>query len=106
MKNFFLKVKAFFVKKEGGERSFLTKQAIAIIAGLLAVAIILPIYEINIRMACVAKLDGYAVGFAFIAVGSIVYFAEICLCLNNNAPRNSFVCFVNEDLAEHIFGNS
>ena len=49
MKNFFLKVKAFFVKKEGGERSFLTKQAIAIIAGLLAVAIILPIYFIWIK---------------------------------------------------------
>ena len=40
MKNFFAKVKAFFVKKDGGDRSLLTKQAIAIIACLVVIAII------------------------------------------------------------------
>lgn len=49
MKNFFAKVKAFFVKKENGDRSLLTKQAIAIIACLVAIAIILPVYFIWIK---------------------------------------------------------
>ncbi len=49
MKNFFAKVKAFFVKKDGGDRSLLTKQAIAIIACLVVIAIILPVYFIWIK---------------------------------------------------------
>ena len=51
MKSFFSKVKSFFVKKNGEDRSVLTKQSIAIIVGLLVLAIVLAAYFIWIKPA-------------------------------------------------------
>ena len=51
MKSFFSKVQAFFVKKNGEDRSVLTKQSIAIIVGLLVLAIVLAAYFIWIKPA-------------------------------------------------------
>lgn len=75
MKSFFSKVKSFFVKKNGEDRSVLTKQSIAIIAGLLVLAIVLAAYFIWIKPAENVKVRPDVVydGEYFEEASSILY---------------------------------
>ena len=114
MKNFFLKVKAFFVKKEGGERSFLTKQAIAIIAGLLAVAIILPIYFIWIKPSETVKVHPEVMyeGEYFEESTSVLYLFPLRTrneveALHVKTPNESYVlrAYVEEGFSKYSVGS-